>query len=161
MPPNHRGWKSDIFCDINNCRWKGSKWHCNWYRKWSDTERWRECWEHFKVIFYTSQQKRTRYYSLAFIEKRRINEIEIANLRAWKEAEQRLRDGQLEFEQEREETELCQRKDELQQQEDELRLRQHASKLNERELKLTMSESRWKLSWQKEDQEHLRRRQRT
>ena len=59
--------------------------------------------------------------------------MELENLRAKKETEQRLRRRQLELEQEREEIEFRRRKEKLQQQEDELRLRQHERDLkNER-----------------------------
>ena len=63
--------------------------------------------------------------------RRKIEEMELQNLRAKKEAEQRLRERQLELEQECEEMELCRLKEQqeqelrlkLQQQEDEIRLR--------------------------------------
>ena len=79
---------------------------------------------------------------------RQIEEMELENLRAKKETEQRLRERQLGLEQEREEIELRRQQEELrlqqqqqeqelrlkmQQQEDELRLRQHERALeNER-----------------------------
>ena len=86
-------------------------------------------------------------------KRRKIEEMELKNLRAKKETEQRLRERQLELEQEREEIELRRQQEELrfqqqqqqqqqqeqelslkmQQQEDELRLRQHKRALeNER-----------------------------
>ena len=76
--------------------------------------------------------------------RRQIDVMELENLRAKKETEQRLRERLLELEKEREEIELCRQKEKsrlqqhqreqvLQQQEDELRLRQHERELeNER-----------------------------
>ena len=66
-------------------------------------------------------------------KRRKIDEMELWNLKAKKETEHRLRERQLELEQEREEIELRRREEELQQQEDELRLRKHERELeNER-----------------------------
>ena len=72
--------------------------------------------------------------------RREIDEMELANLRAKREAEPRLREWQLKLEQEHEGKELRCRHGELrlQQQEDELRLRQHARALK-RKLRLTRS----------------------
>ena len=85
--------------------------------------------------------------------RRQIEEMELENLRAKKETEQRLRERQLELEQEREEIELRRQQEELrlQQQQEELRL-QHQQQQQEQELRLKMQ--------QKEDELRFRHHER-
>ena len=107
-------------------------------------------------------------------KRRQIEEVELENLRAKKETEQRLRERQLRLEQEREEIELRRQQEELrlqqqqqeqelrlkmQQQEDELRLRQHERALENERKKARKKKKKdvWNLSWPKEAQEHLDR----
>ena len=84
--------------------------------------------------------------------RRQIEEMELENLRAKKETEQRLRERLLKLAQEREEIELCR-------QQEELRLKQ-LQQQREQELQQQQQEQELRLKIQQEDELHLRQHKR-
>ena len=92
--------------------------------------------------------------------RRKIDELELQNLRAKKKTVQKLQERQLEIEQEREEIELCRQQEEMrlqqkqQQREEELRLQQQQQQQQQREQELRL------ILQQQEDKLRLRQHER-
>ena len=123
--------KSDIFSEIQIGRWRRSQWSCNWYRKRSDRQK------NFEETVEISRKQSAKHRckkeaSIANSRsswRRKVVEIELANLRAGIEAEQRQRERKFDLEQEHAAMELS-RRAERKELELRLKLQQHKSELS-------------------------------